>query len=375
MTTDRPKQRFFAVRRAEYRLLFLAIALAVFGVVMVHSASVNMAMEKFNDPNYYVKRQIIWFALGFVSLLVFQAIDYRIWQRLAAPLFFITLGLLILVLLFPAHGMVERSWTRLGFISFQTSEPAKLTFILFFSSWLARRRDSIKKFSTFLSFLVIMVLLTILIMKQPDFGTLSIIVAIAFTMYFVAGMAWQQLFSFIALVGASATYFIKIAPYRLARIMNFLNPQADTQGSGYHVRNILISVGSGSWWGLGLGNSRQKRLFLPEPHNDSIFAVITEELGFIRAGIILLAIFYFIWLTLRVAQDSEDDYGRYVVVGIGAWIFWQSVFNLGAMIGLLPLTGVPLPFISYGGSSLFVLMSAVGILLNISKWRRRYEKA
>jgi len=198
---------------------------------------------------------------------------------------------------------------------------------------------------------------------------LSIIVAIAFTMYFIAGMSIPHLLSFFGIGGLSAYYYITAEAYRVQRILTFLNPNSDVEGAGYHLRNIAITVGSGSWWGLGLGNSRQKRLFLPEPHNDSIFAVIVEELGFIRSALLVLIIIYFIWRALTIAAHIKDKYAQLALVGIISWIFWQSLLNIGAMIGLVPLTGVPLPFISYGGTSLLVLMSAVGVVLNISKYK------
>lgn len=360
--------RFFVARRGDLRLLVLPMLLSLFGVVMVHSASVNIAIEQFNDPNYYFKRQAVMFVVGLVVLIVAASINYRLWERYAGFLLIFTIALLVFVLISPAAGNIK-SWAKLGPLVFQTSELAKLTFILFFSSWLARRTDQIKQLATFGSFAVLLLIIGGLIMLQPDFGTLAILIFIAGSMYLVAGMTWQQ-FGVLGLVGGMvATYFVVQAPYRLARILTFLNPSTDSEGVGYHLRNIHIAVGSGSWWGLGLGNSKQKRLFLPEPHNDSIFAVITEELGFIRAAAVIGVLFYLIWVIVRLAQQTDDLYARYVASGIAAWLFIQSFLNIGAMIGLVPLTGVPLPFISAGGTSLVVLLAAMGILLNISKYR------
>lgn len=361
--------RFFVARRADLRLFVFPLLLALFGVVMVHSASVNISMEEFGDPEHYFKKQAMMFILGLIAMIATAMIDYRFWERFSGGFLLVTIGLLILVLISPAAGDIK-SWARIGPLVFQTSETAKLTFILFFSAWLARRSDRIKDFSTFGSFIVLLGIIGLLIMMQPDFGTLVVLILIAGSMYLVAGMTWPQ-FGVLGLTGGMiATYFVLRAPYRLARIMTFLNPAADTEGVGYHLRNINIAVGSGSWWGLGLGMSKQKRLFLPEPHNDSIFAVITEELGFLRASAVIGLMFYLIWAIFDLAQRSEDLYARYVATGIGAWLFFQSIFNVGAMIGLLPLTGVPLPFISYGGTSLVILMAAMGILVNMSKYRR-----
>lgn len=361
--------RFFVARRGDLRIMVLPVLLSLFGVVMVHSASVNISIEEFGDPNYYFKRQAIFFVVGVVAMIVAASINYRIWERFAGSFLIFTIGLLIFVLISPAAGDVK-SWAKLGPLVFQTSELAKLTFILFFSSWLAKRADQIKQMSTFASFGVLLAIVGGLIMLQPDFGTLAILVFIAGAMYMAAGMSWQQ-FGVLGLVaGMGATYFVMQAPYRLARILTFLNPGSDSEGVGYHLRNIHIAVGSGSWWGLGLGNSRQKRLFLPEPHNDSIFAVITEELGFIRSAAVIAVLYYLIWVIVKLAQETDDLYARYVATGIAAWLFVQSLLNIGAMIGIVPLTGVPLPFISAGGTSLVVLLAAMGILLNISKYRR-----
>lgn len=360
--------RFFVARRGDLRLLVLPMLLSLFGVVMVHSASVNISIEEFNDPNYYFRRQAILFVVGIVVLIAAASVNYRVWERYASFFLLFTIGLLVFVLISPAAGDVK-SWAKLGPIVFQTSELAKLTFILFFSSWLARRTDQIRMMSTFGSFVVLLLIVGGLIMLQPDFGTLAILIFIAGAMYVVAGMSWQQFGALGLVAGMVGTYFIMQAPYRLARILTFLNPGSDTEGVGYHLRNIHIAVGSGSWWGLGLGNSRQKRLFLPEPHNDSIFAVITEELGFIRAAAVIAGLFYLVWVIVKLASETDDLYARYVASGIAAWLFIQSLLNIGAMIGLVPLTGVPLPFISAGGTSLVVLLGAMGILLNISKYR------
>lgn len=360
-------KRFFAIRRADYRLLTFAVGLSIFGLVMVHSASVNIGIEQFGDPNYYFKRQTVSFLIGLVVLMLTSSISLEWIKKRAALWLLLTVAGLVLVLMFPASGNIK-SWAKIGPLVFQTSEVAKLTFILFFAAWLERRTKVMSSWLTFASFLVIVGIISALVMMQPDLGTLSIILSIAFTMYFVAGVKLTQLATFLGLTGVGAWFYIMQAPYRLQRILTFLNPGTDAEGAGYHLRNIAITVGTGSWWGLGLGNSRQKRLFLPEPHNDSIFAVIVEELGFIRAALLMLAILYLVWRLLKIAQRISEPYPRLVLVGVAGWIFWQSFLNIGAMIGLLPLTGVPLPFISYGGSSLVVLMAAIGIALSASKY-------
>lgn len=363
-------KRFFAIRRADYSLLTVAMLLTVVGIIMVHSASVNIGIEEFGDPNYYFRKQATSFLIGIFVLAISSGVSLEWIRRNAALWLIATLGVLVLVLIFPASGNVK-SWAKIGPFVFQTSELAKLTFILFFAAWLEKRERVIHDWGTFISFLVIIGLVAALVMMQPDLGTLSIIMAIAFTMYVMAGMRMSQLLSFLGISAAGAWFYIMQAPYRLQRILTFVNPSADAEGAGYHLRNIAITVGTGSWWGLGLGQSRQKRLFLPEPHNDSIYAVIVEELGFIRAALILMGVLYLAWRMFSLAQRIHEPYPKMVLIGIGSWVFWQTFLNVGAMIGLVPLTGVPLPFISYGGSSLLVLMAAIGIALSASKYTGR----
>lgn len=336
---------------------------------MVHSASVNLALDQYGNALFYLRKQLIAAALGIPLLLVAQALPFTLWQKRAASLLIFTITILVAVLLFPNAEI--RSWISIGGFTFQPAELGKLTFILFFAAWLEKRRGSTATPLTFFSFLLLIVIFTILLMLQPDFGTLSILVFIAFSMYWVAGMNWRHLLIF-ALVGAlGATFFIMQKPYRLQRITTFLHPEQDLEGSGYHLKNLFISVGSGSWSGLGLGNSKQKRLFLPAPHTDSIFAVTTEELGFLRSSLLLLLIFYYIYAILDLARRSDQSYIRYALTGFAAWLFIQTLMNVGAVIGLVPLTGVPLPFISYGGTSLMILLMMSGVILNMSKYAKR----
>ena len=357
-------------RRAEFRFLFLPLVLGLIGLVLVHSASVNVSLEETGSALYYLKKQSEAFILGGGLLLILQAIPYTAWQKRASTIFWFTIAVLIAVLLFPNSSGV-RSWIDLGPLRFQPAELAKLTFTLFFAAWLEKRRGATTLPATFLSFLTLIGILTVLLMLQPDFGTLSILVFIAFSMYWVAGMNWRHLFTFLMIGALAGGFFIWQKPYRWQRITSFLNPTADLSGSGYQTQNMYISVGSGSWWGLGLGNSKQKRMFLPEPHTDSIFAVTVEELGFARAAPLLLLLLGYVGSILALARRSDHAYIRYALTGFAAWIFIQTFMNVGAVIGLVPLTGVPLPFISYGGTSLLVLLATSGVILNMSKYSRR----
>lgn len=356
-------------RRAEFQFLLLPLVLALIGLIMVNSASVNVSLEQTGSGLFFLKKQLEAFALGTVLLIVVQSIPFSFWRKRAALLFGFTLIILVAVLLFPNAD--TRSWINLGPLSFQPAELAKLTFILFFAAWLEKRRGVITQPRTFLSFMMLLAIMTILLMLQPDLGTLSILVFITFSMYWIAGMNWRHLLSFCLIAILVGGGFVMVQPYRVKRITTFLDSSADQSGSGYHLRNMAIAVGSGSWWGLGLGNSKQKRLFLPEPHTDSIFAVTTEELGFARAGALLALIFSYVLAILSLARRSEQAYVRYALSGFAAWIFVQTMLNVGAVIGLLPLTGLPLPFVSYGGTSLLVLLTMGGVILNMSKYSKR----
>jgi len=282
------------------------------------------------------------------------------------------LSLLLLILVYVPHvgksmGGASR-WLGSGVFSFQPSELAKLGLIIYLASYFDKRKNQIQSFSkTFLPFLVIVGIVLGLIIKQPDIGTALIFVLIAVGIYFLAGAEILQLGLFIPIFIACLWLIIKIAPYRLARIIAFINPKSDVLGVSYHINQTLIAIGSGGLLGVGFGNSRQKYNYLPEAHTDSIFAIICEELGFLRAVLVIIAFACLAILGLKIVKKAPNNFGRLLAFGIIIWFVGQAFVNLGVMLGFLPFTGVPLPFISYGGSSLIISLAAVGILLNISK--------
>lgn len=345
--------------------------LSLFGIVMISSASIVTSQERFDTNYYYASHQLISLIIGLVLMVVMYLIDYRYWKKISLILFLITLVLLIGVFL-PVigkdYGGAHR-WLGIGNRVFQPSEIVKLTFIIYLSSWLEKRGDKVRNFSLgFLPFAFLVFVLGFLIMSQPDLGTLIVIIGTAVATFFVAGAKGYHLaiggVSLIVLIGI----LIKAAPYRLQRFLVFLNPSDQTLGAAYHVNQALIAIGSGGLWGLGFGQSKQKYLYLPQAYSDSIFAIICEELGFIRASIII-AVFVFLAIRgYKIAKSAPDNFGRLLSVGIVTWIIIQAFINIAAMMSLIPLTGVPLTFISYGGSSLIVTLMAVGILLNISKY-------
>jgi cell division protein FtsW len=348
----------------DWFLISLILGLTVFGIVMVGNASVVEAFRDFGDKFYYLRQQLIWAVFGLLAFVVFSFFDYRKLRKLALPLMLFSFVSLILVLI-PAIGIKSlgaRRWLSLGFFSFQPSELTKLAFVLYLSSFFASKKK-------FWPFLFVLGALLMLIMLQPDLGTAVILAATGLVVYFVSGGS-LFLISLAGLFGLlSGAALIFFSSYRRERFLTFLNPARDPLGASYHIRQILIAIGSGGLFGVGLGQSRQKYEYLPEATTDSIFAVIAEELGFVGAISLLVLFLLVVWRGMRIAKEAPDDFARLLAVGITAWIGFQALVNLSAMVAIVPLTGVPLPFISYGGSSLVLSLTAMGILVNISKQR------
>lgn len=343
-------------------LLFTVLALVVFGVVMVANASVVDATRTFGDELFFAKRQFLR-ALGGLSLLFLLArVPYRVWNKFALPLLGTTLLLLVFVLI-PGLGTQAqgaRRWIDLGIIDFQPAELAKFTLCIYFAHLFSRRR-------AILPFLFALTAVVGLVMFEPDLGTATVIVFFSAVIYFASGAPLTYFLALLPLGLVSAVIFIITSSYRKERLLTFFNPTSDPQGASYHIRQVLIALGSGGLFGLGLGQSRQKYLFLPEPATDSIFAIIGEELGFIGGAVVIALFAYLVWRGFLIATRAKDAFGRLLAVGITAWIGIQAFINLAAMVALVPLTGVPLPFLSYGGSALIFNLAALGILLNISR--------
>ncbi|NQU83850.1 MAG: putative lipid II flippase FtsW [Parcubacteria group bacterium] len=355
----------------DYVFLLMAGALVLFGLAMLFSASGAYAYEKFGDSYYFLKHQALFGLLpGLFLFLILSKINYRFWKRIALPLFFFSIAILLLVFipgLSATYGNAK-SWINIGSFSFQPSELVKLTFLLYLAAWLPKAGKDLRDLKKgTLPFLAILAPIAFLIMLQPDIGTMFVIVASAITLFFIAGANFAHLAGIGA--GGIALLFllIKIAPYRAARFTSFLNPEIDPYGIGYHINQALLAIGSGGFFGLGLGHSRQKFQYLPEVAADSIFAVMGEELGFFFTVLFLVLFIAFLFRAFKIGANAQDDYGRLLVVGIVAWIGIQMFLNVGSMIGLLPMTGVTLPFISYGGTSLAVCMGAVGVIANVSR--------
>lgn len=357
-------------KNIKYLLLASVILLIVFGIVMITSASYIWAEYKFNDPYKFMKNQTLFFLVGLFLMFIVSKIDYRIYYKYSNKLFLCVLVLLILVLI-PGVGMVRngsRSWFGIGSFGIQPSEFMKITLIIFISKYMLKNRKSLKFIvKGVLPILFITLLVFGIIMLQPDFGTGIILVMIAMGLFFVGG-ANLKFFLGIGILGIIGIIFlIIIAPYRLERITSYLNPWSDPLGSGFQIIQSLYAIGPGGLFGYGFGNSRQKHFYLPEPQTDFIFAIISEEFGFVGTMIVVALFILIVFSCLYISKHSEELFGKYISLGVGFWIGFQAILNLMVVVGLIPVTGVTLPFLSYGGSSLLILMIAIGIVWNISK--------
>lgn len=352
-------------------LFFALLSLLGLGLIMIASAGVVYGRVRFGDDYYFLKEQLLGLGVGLAFLLILQQIDYRVWRRFVLPIFITALVLLVLVFV-PEFGTTvygAARWVEIGPLSFQPSEVMKFAIILYLSAWLSGkgRAKTSDLFEGLVPFLALLSIVGFLIIKQPDTGTLGLIFLISLAIFFASGASIRHILGLFA--GGLLILFIliQIAPYRMQRFLVFMNPEHDPMGFGYQMTQALLAIGSGGIVGAGLGQSRQKFNYLPEPVTDSIFAVLGEELGMIGAVVVVSLFLFVAWRGLRIAARAPDEFGRLLAVGIVSWIVFQAFINISAITGLIPLTGIPLPFISYGGTSLAVILAAMGILLNISK--------
>ncbi len=349
-------------------LLISVVALVLLGFAMLASASQVLGFTRFGDEFYFLKNQAAHATLGIVLFFVFYYFPTTYWRRFAVPLYFIGVLLLIVVLVPGVSYGSARSWIQFAGLSLQPAELMKLFLIFFFAYWFEKRVEYSKSFSQgFMPFLVYAGIPLVLIALQPDVGTLAIVGMMCVAMYVVSGAPWRHLIILGALGVVSIGSMIAIAPYRLNRVMVLLNPNLDPQGAGYHARQAIDAVESGGLFGLGFGKSVSKFHFLPEAPADSIFAIYAEELGFVFVVVLFVLFGVMVTRGLRIADRATTRFETYACAGIVTWIVAQVVANVGAMVGVLPLTGVPLPFLSYGATALVSLLAAMGFLLNVSK--------
>ncbi len=353
----------------DYFLFLVVVALVGFGVVMVYSASAILATDRFHDPYFFLKKQCFWALLGLGALWAIMGVDYRRWRAFVLPLLGLAVVLLLLVLV-PALGQEingTRRWLRWGPISVQPTELAKLALVLYLADFLARRQSEIGSFwRGFLPPLLVTGVMAGLILKQPDLGSSVAMVAVVLCMLYVAGARLRHM----TLVGVAAVPAIVLlvagASYRLRRVFAFIDPWADPRGAGFQIIQSYLALGGGGLTGRGLGESKQKLFYLPEPHTDFIFAIVGEELGLVGAVLTVTLFGLLLWRGIRIGLRVADPFGALAAIGITAMLATQALVNLGVVVGLLPTKGLPLPFVSFGGSSLLVAMASVGLLLNIS---------
>ncbi len=350
--------------------LFTVTLLLVFiGLVMVFSASAVMAKERYGSGYFFLLRQLGWATGGILAMVAAMKIDYRRYKHPAVvfPLLGLTTLMLISVFFLDRSHHTHR-WIHLAGFSFQPSEMAKPALILFLAYFLADKTKSIGDWrNTILPAVIPTMLFIGLIVFQPDLGTAIACAAITVCVLFVAGMDMRYL-GYAFLASLLPLYFLIFhVAYRRARILAFLNPYSDPQGKGFHIIQSLIAVSTGGITGLGLMEGKQKLFYLPEPHTDFIFAVTAEELGLLGSLIVVLLFSIFLWRGIRTAVHTQETFGRFLVVGITCMVVVQAFINMSVVLGLMPTKGIPLPFVSYGGSSLFITLACVGVLLNISK--------
>lgn len=352
------------MKKPDILLLFPTIFLTLFGLFMIYDASSYVAFRDFGDKYNYVKDQIFWVGLGGLALFFFSHFDYKKLYYLALPIL-IGAILLLLMVFIPGLGTEingARRWIDFGFFILQPAEFLKLGFAIYLAAWFSN-----KERGRLPSFLLLLGLIIGLIMLQPHMGAAAIIMAEALAIYFLSGASIKSLLMLVPVVGIGGVLLIILEPYRAARLATFLNPNQSIEGASYHVRQILIALGTGGITGVGLGNSLQKFAYLPENTTDSIFAIIAEEIGFIGSVFIILLFLLIVWRGFFIAIRAKDTFGKLLAGGIATFIGMEIFINLASQTALLPLTGIPLPFISYGGSALIINLTAIGILINIGR--------
>ena len=355
-------------------LLIAVILISLFGTLMIYSSSYIWAEYKFNDPYKYLKSQIIFLIIGYIVMIIVSNFSYHNYKRLANIIFGICFAMLTLVLI-PGIGTIRngsRSWFGIGGFGIQPSEFTKLGLIIFTSKYLSNNIRELKDIKKgVLPILAVVFLVFGLIMLEPDFGTGVVIVMTIIVLLFISGVK-MNFFIKIGVLGLiGIVILILIAPYRMERIISFLNPWIDPLGSGFQIIQSLYAIGPGGLLGLGFGNSIQKHFYLPEPQTDFIFAIISEEFGFMGVLIVSILFITIIARGLKIAMECENLFGKFLAFGITFGLAFQTIVNLMVVVGLIPVTGVTLPFLSYGGSSLIISLTSIGILLNIHKHKEK----
>ena len=354
------------------RLLAITLILVVFGLVVLSSAGIVDGQKKFGSPYYYLTHQLLYGVIpGLIGMFILFRVDYRFWKKISLFVLIGSLALMIMIFM-PNFGQGLKGatrWISLGAFSFQPSEILKLSLIIYLAAWFGNRNERTKKWSYgIMPFLIVLSFVALLLFLQPDIGTLIVVSFISLGIYFLAGPSYKQFVGIILVLFLGLSAIIVVEPYRFERLKSFWDPSADPRGSSYQINQSLITIGSGGLLGVGYNNSSQKQGgFLPEVIGDSIFAIIAEELGLVGSAVTVGLFGMLSFFMVSIAKNASDKFGALLVMGINIWIMSQAFVNIAALSGLVPLTGIPLPFISYGGTALVVLLSAMGIVFNIAK--------
>ncbi|MCM8770764.1 MAG: putative lipid II flippase FtsW [Candidatus Omnitrophica bacterium] len=359
------------MRSLRISLSAITVLLICIGVVMIYSASSIYSLDRYHDSLFFLKRHLVFILIGLLSTFLVMSFDYHRLKKVSKPLLLFAILLLVLVLI-PGVGRQvggARRWFRFGILSFQPSEFMNLAMIIYLADFLSRKKEKLGDFwQGYVPPLIVMGLVALLILMQPDLGSVIALSMTVFLMLFVAGVEVRYLA--IALMCLIPLLYILIfsVPYRRARLMSFLNPWADPHGSGFQIIQSQVALGSGKLFGLGLGHSKQKLFYLPAAHTDFIFSIIGEELGLLGTAAVAILFILFLLKGFKITRLTEDSFGYFLSLGIVLMIALKAMVNMGVSTGILPTKGLPLPFISYGGSSLVLDMMAVGLLLNISRF-------
>ncbi|MBU1999175.1 MAG: putative lipid II flippase FtsW [Candidatus Omnitrophica bacterium] len=358
------------MRDVRINLFATTIILICIGIIMIFSASRIYAWERYSDPSFFLKRHLAFVGVGLISTLLVMFFDYRKLKKIAKPLMLVSLVLLVLVLI-PGLGREvggARRWFRFKFLSFQPSELANIAIIIYVADFISRKYDSVRSsWQGFLPVLLVLGFTLLLIIMQPDLGTSIAMFSVIFIMLFISGVRPAYLLTIILSAIPFLYILIFSVPYRKRRILAFLNPWADPQGIGFQIIQSQLALGSGGLWGMGLGHSRQKLFYLPAAHTDFIFSIIGEELGLLGTIAVIFLFLLFIRFSLKIIKNTNDKFGYLLGLGLVLMLCFKALVNIGVSCGILPTKGLPLPFISYGGSSFIFDLLSVGILQNIAR--------
>ena len=348
-------------------ILYSVLALVAIGIIMVFSASYYDALYKHKDVFFFLGKELTWAPIGIAAMIIMMLVDYHVWKKFTGFAYIVTIGALIAVLVVGENINGATRWLKIAGISFQPSELAKYVIVFFLAMVIDKYGKVKSNWKVSLLYLCAAGIFSVLVYKENNLSIASIIMFVAFIMVFVSGMSLKETFTLIALGGVLGTLGIFSADYRRDRFISFLDPWKYADKEGYQLIHSLYALGSGGLFGVGLGNSKQKALYMPEPHNDFIFAIIGEELGLIGCIVVVAIFVVLIVAGVKVASRAKDRYGKLLATGIISVIAVQAIINIAVVTGSMPVTGVPLPFISYGGTSLVFNLAAMGVLLNISR--------